>query len=316
MLFERRADPPVRLYDRGGVHRRRHRRRAGGRSCPFVLRRSPILVADPRSLHGRRLWRAQARARAALHPVVRHRHRIRRSRWWRASSSSSSISARSPACARSTPSWCRWRRSSARASGRSRATSSFPARCRTSSPGSASACPMRIGAAVIAELISSNRGLGYLVQVGAMNFDTTQVLRRDPRGDAHRPCRRLAASTATERLLLRWRPPSEAARPGGGELSHGRGAAPRNPQSRQALSRAPGPRAVALGDPRPDLLGRARASSSPSSARRAPGKSTLLNMIAQIDVGERRRDHLPGRRRSRRRPQGDAARASTAASAT
>ena len=59
--------------------------------------------------------------------------------------------------------------------------------------------------AVIAELISSNRGLGYLVQTGAMNFDTTQVF--------------VAILAATiivhvfiavvdgcERFLLRWRP--------------------------------------------------------------------------------------------------------------
>ena len=37
------------------------------------------------------------------------------------------------------------------------------------------AVPYAIGAAVIAELISANRGLGYLVQAGAMNFDTTSV---------------------------------------------------------------------------------------------------------------------------------------------
>src|SRR5262249_8560575 len=37
------------------------------------------------------------------------------------------------------------------------------------------AVPYAIAAAVIAELISSNRGLGYLVQTGAMNFDTTSV---------------------------------------------------------------------------------------------------------------------------------------------
>ena len=37
------------------------------------------------------------------------------------------------------------------------------------------AVPYAIGGAVIAELISSNRGLGYLVQTGAMNFDTTSV---------------------------------------------------------------------------------------------------------------------------------------------
>lgn len=67
------------------------------------------------------------------------------------------------------------------------------------------AVPYAIGAAVIAELISSNRGLGYLVQTGAMNFDTTQVF--------------VAILAATiivhafiaivdlgERFLLRWRP--------------------------------------------------------------------------------------------------------------
>ena len=43
---------------------------------PFLLRRHPIVGRDPRSVHGRRLRRAQARVRAAVHPVVRHRHRI------------------------------------------------------------------------------------------------------------------------------------------------------------------------------------------------------------------------------------------------
>src|SRR5829696_4833428 len=71
------------------------------------------------------------------------------------------------------------------------------------------AVPYSVGAAVIAELISSNRGLGYLVQTGAMNFDTTSVF---------------AAITAAtllvlganwvmnslERLFLRWRPPIES----------------------------------------------------------------------------------------------------------
>jgi len=74
--------------------------------------------------------------------------------------------------------------------------------------------PYAIGAAVIAELISSNRGLGYLVQVGAMNFDTTQCF-----------VAILAATIivhavgwgvdATEALLLRWRPPAELASSGG-----------------------------------------------------------------------------------------------------
>jgi NitT/TauT family transport system permease protein len=73
------------------------------------------------------------------------------------------------------------------------------------------AMPFGIGAAVIAELISSNRGLGYLVQTGAMNFDTTQVF-----------VAILAATLLTlafgwlidgsERMLLRWRPPADAVR--------------------------------------------------------------------------------------------------------
>src|SRR5262245_38737432 len=37
------------------------------------------------------------------------------------------------------------------------------------------AMPYSIGAAVIAELLSANRGLGYLVQLGAMNFNTTGI---------------------------------------------------------------------------------------------------------------------------------------------
>ncbi len=67
------------------------------------------------------------------------------------------------------------------------------------------AVPYAIGGAVIAELISSNRGLGYLVQTGAMNFDTTQVF-----------VAILAATVIVhafiaivdlgEHFLLRWRP--------------------------------------------------------------------------------------------------------------
>ena len=70
------------------------------------------------------------------------------------------------------------------------------------------AMPYAIGGAIIAELISANRGLGYLVQLGAMNFDTTGIFVA------------LAATTcivflgnwsvnALERVLLRWRPPSD-----------------------------------------------------------------------------------------------------------
>src|SRR5215203_1440985 len=70
------------------------------------------------------------------------------------------------------------------------------------------AMPYSIGGAVIAELISSNRGLGYLVQLGAMNFDTSGIFVA------------LVATTcivflgnwsvnALERRLLRWRPPAD-----------------------------------------------------------------------------------------------------------
>ena len=70
------------------------------------------------------------------------------------------------------------------------------------------AMPYSIGGAVIAELISANRGLGYLVQLGAMNFDTTGVFAA------------LVVVTlivflgnwsvnAVERRLLRWRPPPD-----------------------------------------------------------------------------------------------------------
>ena len=70
------------------------------------------------------------------------------------------------------------------------------------------AMPYSIGGAVIAELISANRGLGYLIQLSANNFDTTGVFVA------------LTATTliaflgnwsvnAVERRLLRWRPPAD-----------------------------------------------------------------------------------------------------------
>ena len=66
------------------------------------------------------------------------------------------------------------------------------------------AVPYAIGGAVIAELISSNRGLGYLVQTGAMNFDTTRCSSRSsPRRSSCTPHR---DHRTGERLLLRWRP--------------------------------------------------------------------------------------------------------------
>ena len=53
------------------------------------------------------------------------------------------------------------------------------------------AVPYAIGGAIIAELISSNRGLGYLVQTGAMNFDTTSVFAAILMATLHRPRRQL-----------------------------------------------------------------------------------------------------------------------------
>jgi len=71
------------------------------------------------------------------------------------------------------------------------------------------AAPYSIGAAVVGELISSNRGLGYMIQAGATDFDTTTVF--------------VSLGTLTmivvlvnicvahaERWLLRWRPRSGA----------------------------------------------------------------------------------------------------------
>jgi NitT/TauT family transport system permease protein len=70
------------------------------------------------------------------------------------------------------------------------------------------AVPYGIAAAVIAELISANRGLGYLVQNGAMNFDTTGVFVAVLMATLL-----VQAATslmnAMERWLLRWRPASD-----------------------------------------------------------------------------------------------------------
>src|SRR3954467_3402510 len=71
------------------------------------------------------------------------------------------------------------------------------------------AVPCAARAAVLAELISSNRGLGYLVQTGAMNFDTTGVFA------AIIMATLLALGVnglmnALETLLLRWRPPIDS----------------------------------------------------------------------------------------------------------
>jgi len=77
------------------------------------------------------------------------------------------------------------------------------------------ATPYAIGGAVVTELISSNRGLGYLVQYSANQFNTNNVFAA------------LAAVlviviganwavSAIERRLLRWRPPVAASLPSRG----------------------------------------------------------------------------------------------------
>lgn len=68
--------------------------------------------------------------------------------------------------------------------------------------------PIGIAVAVVTELISSNRGLGYLVQIGAMNFDVTQVFAA-LLGATILVLAVGYAVDGTERVLLRWRPPAD-----------------------------------------------------------------------------------------------------------
>jgi NitT/TauT family transport system permease protein len=70
------------------------------------------------------------------------------------------------------------------------------------------AMPYAVGGAVIAELISANRGLGYLIQLSAMNFDTTGVfVALVATGIIVFICN--TAVNLAERPLLHWRPPSD-----------------------------------------------------------------------------------------------------------
>ena len=69
--------------------------------------------------------------------------------------------------------------------------------------------PIGIAVAVVTELISSNRGLGYLVQIGAMNFDVTQVFAA-LLGATILVLAVGYAVDGTERILLRWRPPADS----------------------------------------------------------------------------------------------------------
>jgi NitT/TauT family transport system permease protein len=71
------------------------------------------------------------------------------------------------------------------------------------------ALPYSIGGAVVAEMISSNRGLGYFIQVGAMNFDTTQIFVAVGAVTVI-VLVTAAVLTSCEAFLLRWRPPAEA----------------------------------------------------------------------------------------------------------
>lgn len=69
--------------------------------------------------------------------------------------------------------------------------------------------PIAIAVAVVTELISSNRGLGYLVQMGAMNFDITEVFAAIL-GATVLVLAVGYAVDGTERILLRWRPASDS----------------------------------------------------------------------------------------------------------
>ncbi len=70
------------------------------------------------------------------------------------------------------------------------------------------AMPYSIGGAVIAELLSANRGLGYLVQLGAMNFDTTGIFTALTMTCVIVFIANLAVNLV-EKRLLRWRPPAD-----------------------------------------------------------------------------------------------------------
>jgi NitT/TauT family transport system permease protein len=71
------------------------------------------------------------------------------------------------------------------------------------------AAPYAIGAAVVGELISSNRGLGYMINSGATDFDTTLVFVSLVTLTALVVVVNLLVGRC-ERWLLRWRPPQQA----------------------------------------------------------------------------------------------------------
>ncbi len=77
------------------------------------------------------------------------------------------------------------------------------------------ATPYAIGGVIISELVSSNRGLGYLVQYGAMSYSTPDIF-------AAVAAITVVIGIATwavgllERRLLRWRPPGAGLAAGAG----------------------------------------------------------------------------------------------------
>jgi ABC-type nitrate/sulfonate/bicarbonate transport system permease component len=70
------------------------------------------------------------------------------------------------------------------------------------------AAPYAIGAAVVGELISSNRGLGFMIQSGATDFDTTLMFVSLTTLTAVVVFVNLLVARC-ERWLLRWRPPQQ-----------------------------------------------------------------------------------------------------------
>ena len=70
------------------------------------------------------------------------------------------------------------------------------------------AAPYSIGAAVVGELISSNRGLGFMINSGATDFDTTIVFVGLVTLTLLVVAINLLVARA-ERWLLRWRPPQQ-----------------------------------------------------------------------------------------------------------
>jgi NitT/TauT family transport system permease protein len=70
------------------------------------------------------------------------------------------------------------------------------------------AAPYAIGAAVVGELISSNRGLGFMINSGATDFDTTLVFVALVTLTMLVVAINLVVARA-ERWLLRWRPPQQ-----------------------------------------------------------------------------------------------------------